>query len=230
MSAGLSQARGESLIALGTTAIARVGGQARMSASSRMKIIIPLVSAIPLSRFRRRHRTYCRQDPRPRRACGARRGRAAPEQPEHAQGPPPQQAARPAEQPAASRTRRPGPGPHGAGGPPPGRNYARGPAPERDRGGHAYRGNRAWDGGAGATRSATAAPAGGGTSAASGTIIGSGWPARRPTSPRITSTRCRWPMLRRRLPSPTNRRRLRHRLIPAQTPLAAPSSAACWAA
>jgi hypothetical protein len=38
-------------------------------------------------------------------------------------------------------------GPHAAGGPPPGRNFARGPAPARHWGGHAYRGNLAWDGG-----------------------------------------------------------------------------------
>ena len=50
--------------------------------------------------------------------------------------------------------------------------------------------------GAGATRSTTAVPAGGGMSAASGIIIRSGWKARRPISPRTITTTCRWPMPR----------------------------------
>ncbi|WLB15037.1 hypothetical protein QIH95_23485 [Bradyrhizobium japonicum] len=101
-----------------------------------------------MSRFRRRHRTHCRQDPRPRRLRGPalvrrpRTIRTCVKAPRRSRRPGPRNS------PAASPTpAAPGPGPHGAGGPPPGRNYARGPAPERDWGGHVYRGNRAWDGG-----------------------------------------------------------------------------------
>ena len=160
MSAGISSARGESSIAPGTTAIdgnRRAGVQARMSASSRMKIIIPLVSAMSLLAV-----SAEAQDARPPRDAGqpsAGPGAGAPPQ-NMRKGPPPQQAARPGPQPGGQpHAGGPGPGSggpslggpgaglHNAGGPPPGRNYARGPAPARDWGGHAYRGNVAWDGG-----------------------------------------------------------------------------------
>lgn len=81
---------------------------------------------------------------RPASGWPGRRGTAS-EQSEHAQGP-----AAAAGGPAGAAARWPahaGPGPHGAGGPSPGRYVDRGPAPTRDWGGHAYRGNRAWDGG-----------------------------------------------------------------------------------
>ncbi|WP_456623872.1 MULTISPECIES: hypothetical protein [unclassified Bradyrhizobium] len=117
-----------------------------MSASSRMKIIIPLVSAMSLLAL-----SAQAQEARPPRDAGQPPGPGA-GAPQHnpqnmRKGPPPQQAARPAPQPGGPAHAGPGPGPHGAGGPPPGRYMARGPAPERDWGGHAYRGNRAWDGG-----------------------------------------------------------------------------------
>jgi len=111
-----------------------------MSASSRMKIIIPLVSAMSLLAL-----SAQAQEARPPKEAGqlpARPSAGAPPQTNQnmRNGPSPQQAAGPAPQPLA------GPGPRNAGGPPPGR-YARGPAPARDWGGHAYRGNLAWDGG-----------------------------------------------------------------------------------
>ncbi|WP_027555204.1 hypothetical protein [Bradyrhizobium sp. Cp5.3] len=117
-----------------------------MSASSRMKIIIPLVSAMSLLAF-----SAQAQDAGPGKGAGqppAAPGAGAPPTQNNPQntrkGPPPQQATRPAPQPGGQAHA--GPGPHGAGGPPPGR-YARGPAPARDWGGHSYRGNLAWEGG-----------------------------------------------------------------------------------
>ncbi|OSI68708.1 hypothetical protein BSZ21_14350 [Bradyrhizobium canariense] len=162
MSAGISSARAESSIAPGITAVdgnRKSRGQARMSVSSRIKIIIPLVSAMSLLAVPAQA-----QDARPPRDAAqpsAGPGAGAPPQ-NMRKGPPPQQAARPAPQagvqpyagglghagpgpnPALAS---PGPGPRNAGGPPPGRNYARGPAPARDWGGHTYRGHLAWDGG-----------------------------------------------------------------------------------
>ncbi|MET4721961.1 hypothetical protein ABIF63_006067 [Bradyrhizobium japonicum] len=119
-----------------------------MSASSRMKIIIPLVSAMSLVALSAQAQDSL--PPRPPAQAPAGPGAGTPPQNNQnmRKGPPPQQAARPAQQPGGQpHAGGPGPGPHGAGGPPPGRNYARGPAPERDWGGHVYRGNRAWDGG-----------------------------------------------------------------------------------
>ncbi|MBJ7404340.1 MAG: hypothetical protein JHD07_14000 [Bradyrhizobium sp.] len=117
-----------------------------MSASRRVKIIIPMVSAISLLALPAQA-----QDARPRSEASQPQARPAAGPPPQSdqnvrRGPSPQQAARPAPQPGA-QPRAGGPGPHQAGGPPPGRHYARGPAPERNWGGHAYRGNRAWDGG-----------------------------------------------------------------------------------
>jgi hypothetical protein len=111
-----------------------------------MKIIIPLVSAMSLLAL-----SAQAQDSGPRRD-GQGPGAGAPLQtnPQNMhKGPPPQQAARPGPQPGGPVHAGPGPGagPHGTGGPPPGRYVARGPAPARDWGGHAYRGNLAWDGG-----------------------------------------------------------------------------------
>ncbi|MBR1132537.1 hypothetical protein [Bradyrhizobium iriomotense] len=119
-----------------------------MSASSRKKIIIPLVSAMSLLAL-----SAQAQEARPPRDAGQLPDRPAAGAPPQTnqnmrKGPPPQQAARPAPQLGGQpHAGGPGPGPHNAGGPPPGRNYARGPAPARDWGGHAYRGNLAWDGG-----------------------------------------------------------------------------------
>jgi hypothetical protein len=116
-----------------------------MSASSRMKIIIPLVSAMSLLAL-----SAQAQDAGPKRD-GQGPGAGAPPQNNQQnmrKGPPPQQAARPGPQPGGPVHAGPGPGagPHGPGGPPPGR-YARGPVPARDWGGHAYRGNHARAGG-----------------------------------------------------------------------------------
>ncbi|MBW7973207.1 hypothetical protein [Bradyrhizobium sp. BR 10289] len=114
-----------------------------MSASSRMKIIIPLVSAMSLLAA-----SAQAQDAGPPRHDGQPgQGAAAPPQNMRKGPPPQQQAVRPAPQPGAPPQAGPGPRPHNAGGPPPGRNYARGPAPARDWGGHAYRGHLAWEGG-----------------------------------------------------------------------------------
>jgi hypothetical protein len=88
-----------------------------MSASKRMKIVIPVVSAMSLLAL-----SAQAQDARP-----------------------PRDAGQPSAGPAAGAPPA-GPRGHDAGGPPPGR-HARGPAPARDWGGHTYRGNRAWDGG-----------------------------------------------------------------------------------
>lgn len=115
-----------------------------MSASSRMKIIIPLVSAMSLLAL-----SAQAQEARPpkeagQQPAGSRAGAPPQDNQTMRRGPPPQQAARPAPQPSGQPHA--GPGSHNAGGPP-GRNYARGPAPARDWGGHAYRGNRAWEGG-----------------------------------------------------------------------------------
>ena len=117
-----------------------------MSASRRVKIIIPMVSAISLLALQAQA-----QDARPRSEASqppARPAAGAPPQSDQnvRRGPQPQQAVRPAPQPGA-QPRGGGPGPNHAGGPSPGRHAARGPAPERNWGGHAYRGSRAWDGG-----------------------------------------------------------------------------------
>jgi hypothetical protein len=96
-----------------------------MSASSRMKIIIPLVSAMSLLAFSAQAQDGKGGGGQPPAAGGG-----APPQNNAQQNMrkgPPQQAHRPA--------------------PPPGRYAARGPAPARDWGGHSYRGNLAWDGG-----------------------------------------------------------------------------------
>ncbi|OAF05708.1 hypothetical protein AYJ54_02080 [Bradyrhizobium centrolobii] len=115
-----------------------------MSASNRMKIIIPLVSAMSLLAF-----SAQAQDAEPGKG-GQPPGPGAGAPPQNnpqniRKGPPPQQAARPAPPPGGQAHA--GPGPHGAGGPPPGRYMAHGPAPARDWGGHHYRGNLAWEGG-----------------------------------------------------------------------------------
>lgn len=116
-----------------------------MTASSCMKIIIPMVSAMSLLAV-----SAQAQDAGPPRHEGHPQvgaGTGAPPQNMH-KGPPTQQAVRPGPQPGGqAHAGGPGPGPHNAGGPPPGRYMARGPAPARDWGGHAYRGNLAWDGG-----------------------------------------------------------------------------------
>lgn len=131
-----------------------------MSASSRMKVIIPMVSAMSLLAFS----AQAQDAGPPPRGIGQPQGQGAGSPPPATQnmrkGPPPQQAAHPGPQPGGQAHMAPGrgpgaaPGPHGpgprtAGGPPPGpgRYMARGPAPARDWGGHAYRGNLAWDGG-----------------------------------------------------------------------------------
>lgn len=120
-------------------------GQARMSASSRMKIIIPLVSAMSLLALPAQA-----QDARPSRdagqpPAGPAAGAPPPNNPDMRKSPPPQQAARPAPRPDGQPHANPGP--RAAGGPPSGRYVDRGPAPARDWGGHAYRGHRAWEGG-----------------------------------------------------------------------------------
>ncbi|MGY4236536.1 hypothetical protein ACVIIW_005483 [Bradyrhizobium sp. USDA 4449] len=120
-----------------------------MSAFSRMKIIIPMVSAISLLAM-----SAQAQDAAPPKGAGQPPGQdaGAPRK-----GPPPQ-AGRTGPQPGGQAHVAPapgaGPGPHGpgprnAGGPSPGphRAMARGPAPMHDWGGHSYRGNLAWDGG-----------------------------------------------------------------------------------
>ncbi|WP_025036198.1 hypothetical protein [Bradyrhizobium sp. DOA9] len=98
-----------------------------MSASKHIKIFIPLVSAMSLLALS----AQAQEARPPREAVQPPAGPAAGAPPQSNQNVrrdrPPQQAARPAPQ--------------------PGRHYARGPVPERDWGGHAYRGNRAWDGG-----------------------------------------------------------------------------------
>lgn len=97
-----------------------------MSAFSRKKIIIPVISAMSLLAFSAQG-----QDAAPPKGASQ----------------PPVQAARPVPQPGGQAHM--APGPHRAGGPPPGsgRYMARGPAPARDWGGHAYRGHLAWEGG-----------------------------------------------------------------------------------
>lgn len=121
-----------------------------MSASSRMIIIIPMVSAMSLLAF-----SAQAQDAGPPKGAGQPPWHGAGAPPQNNQnmhkGPPSQQAARPGAPPGgeAHGQAHMAPGPHGAGGPAPGagRYMARGPAPARDWGGHAYRGNVAWDGG-----------------------------------------------------------------------------------
>lgn len=114
-----------------------------MSASSRMKIIIPLVSAMSLLAL-----PALAQDARPSRdagqpPAGPAAGAPPPNKSDARKGP--QQAARPA--PQSGGQPHAIPGPRAAGGPPPGRHVDRGPAPARDWGGHAYRGHHAWEGG-----------------------------------------------------------------------------------
>src|SRR5215510_15307968 len=105
-----------------------------MSASSRLKIIVPLVSAISLVGL-------CAQ---------AQDSGNTPRQPPGA-GPAPQ--SNQVAPPHAGRAAPPHAGqarvnPGAAGGPPPhGRSMARGPAPARDFGGRPYRGQLAWEGG-----------------------------------------------------------------------------------
>src|SRR4051794_39048135 len=117
-----------------------------MSASSRSKIIIPLVSALSLLAV-----SAQAQDAGPPTHTGQPPGRGAGAPPQAhqptRQGPPPQQAARPAPPPGGQPHAAPPPGPRQAGGPPPGRYGAYGPAPARDWGGHSYRGHVAWNGG-----------------------------------------------------------------------------------
>src|SRR3954453_23260168 len=121
-----------------------------MSASSRMKIIIPMVSAMSLLAF-----SAQAQDAGPPKGAGQPPGQGAGAPPQNNQnmrsGPPSQQAARPVPPPGGQAQGQVlgAPGSQGAGGPPPraGRYMARGPAPVRDWGGQAYRGNLAWDGG-----------------------------------------------------------------------------------
>ena len=122
-----------------------------MSASSRVKIIIPLVSAMSLLAL-----SAQAQDAGPPNRTGQPPGQGAGAPPQarapHAnqptrQGPPPQQAARPAPAPGGQPHGAPPSGPRQAGGPPPGRYGAHGPAPARDWGGHTYRGHVAWNGG-----------------------------------------------------------------------------------
>jgi hypothetical protein len=108
-----------------------------MRASSRMKIMIPLVSAVSLLAL-----SAQAQDAGPGRGgqspdAGASPQNNAPQT--MRKGPPPQQATRNASPQGAHQ------GP--AGGPPQGRYVAHGPMPQRDWGGHAYRGNLAWEGG-----------------------------------------------------------------------------------
>lgn len=117
-----------------------------MSASSRMKIIIPMVSAMSLLAFAAQAQdagppTSAGQPP----AHGA--GAAPPSNQNMRRRPPSPQAGRPVLQPGGQAQM--APGPHGAGSPPPGpgRYMARGPAPASDWGGHAYRGHLAWEGG-----------------------------------------------------------------------------------
>lgn len=128
-----------------------------MCASSRMKIIIPMVSAMSLLAV-----SAQAQDAGPPKSVGQPPGQGAASPPPANQnmrkGPPPQQAVHPGPQPGGQAHVAPGSGsgaapvrhgPRHAGGPPPGpgRYMARGPAPARDWGGQAYRGNLAWDGG-----------------------------------------------------------------------------------
>ncbi|MET4384318.1 hypothetical protein ABIB73_000053 [Bradyrhizobium sp. F1.4.3] len=123
-----------------------------MSASSRMKIIIPMVSAMSLLALAAQA-----QDAGPPKGAGQPPGQGASAPPQNNQNMrkgPPQQAAHPAPPPGGQGGQaHMGPAPHGGssgpGGPPPGRyvDVARGPAQARDWGGHAYRGNLAWDGG-----------------------------------------------------------------------------------
>lgn len=112
-----------------------------MNASSRMKIIIPVVSAMSLLAF-----SAQAQDAGAPKGAGQPPGQGAgaplPANQTMRKGPPPQQAGHSVRQPDGQARMAPGPGPHG-----PGRYMARGPVPARDWGGQAYRGNLAWDGG-----------------------------------------------------------------------------------
>ena len=110
-----------------------------MSASSRMKIIIPLVSAMSLVALSAQAQDSL--PPRPPAQAPAGPGAGAPPQNnQNMRKGPPQQAARPAQQPGGlPHAGGPGPAPPGAGGPPPGRNYARVPAPGRGLGATSYK-------------------------------------------------------------------------------------------
>jgi hypothetical protein len=110
-----------------------------------MKIVIPLVSAMSLLAVSAQAQAQDAGPPRHEGHPQAGPGAGVPPQNMH-KGPQQQQAARPGPQPGGQPLAG-GPSPHHAGGPPPGRYMARGPAPARDWGGHAYRGNLAWDGG-----------------------------------------------------------------------------------
>lgn len=110
-----------------------------MRPSSRLKIIIPVISAMSLLAL-----SAQAQDA----AIGKQPAQGGAPPPNNApqtmrKGPPPQQAVRPA----------PGGQAHvntghiGPAGRPPGRYVARGPAPVRNWGGHGYRGHLAWEGG-----------------------------------------------------------------------------------
>ena len=117
-----------------------------MRASSRMKIVIPLVSAMSLLALSAQAQE---QQAPPKGGQPPAVGGSPPAHGNAPQnmrkGPPPQQAARPAPPPGAGPVHN-GP-PHAAGGPPPGHYAARGPMPTRNWGGHAYRGHLAWEGG-----------------------------------------------------------------------------------
>ena len=107
-----------------------------MRASSRMKIIIPVASAMSLLALSAQAQDATIGKPP---APGAPPPASA-SQPMR-KGPPPQQATRPAPPPGGQahvNSGRSGP---------PNHYVARGPAPSRNWGGHAYRGNLAWEGG-----------------------------------------------------------------------------------
>jgi hypothetical protein len=102
-----------------------------------MKIIIPLVSALSVLALSAQAQGIGQP-------AGPGAG-APPQDNQNVHKGPSQQVGRPA--PGGQPHAGPGPAPHVVGGPPPGRYVARGPAPARDWGGHAYRGNLAWEGG-----------------------------------------------------------------------------------
>ena len=115
-----------------------------MRASSRVKIIASLVSAMSLLAFSAQAQEQQGQKGgQPGRADSPAAHSNAPQN--MRKGPPPQQAARPAPRTGAGPAH--GGPPHLAGSPPHGHYAARGPAPARNWGGHAYRGNLAWEGG-----------------------------------------------------------------------------------
>ena len=114
-----------------------------MSASSRMKIIIPVVSAMSLLAM-----SAQAQDAGPPKDTAQPPEQGAGSPPpadQNLRKAPPPQAARSAPQPGGQAQSAPGPGPHRSAGS--GRTMARGPAPARKWGGHTYRGHLAWEGG-----------------------------------------------------------------------------------